>query len=274
MHTASKVVIGLGIVILLIGVILIFIGDSFEENVTDGIIYEDADGQITIEAVAENEGSRYIVHLINVKYVGGGTGGYNEAHGNNTWNLTTDDCDLVKSFSLNSEGNEMFYPECNYIQDDTVDEYIVIGRLCTTPIYGEEGWEIGHDGEGCRAGTYTWDTAGVNVMVYDIAALFDAIGAWFGKWMGIFGACCCGSIILIIGIIMAATMEDNNTNPYVQQTTTNTEQTPQASSAWDEQEDYIHRQKEDEEVPEKSDIAIPESEEKERRGEYKIPPSE
>ena len=91
--------------------------------------------------------------------------------------------------------------------------------------------------------------------------------------LGSFGACCCGSVILIIGIIMAATMEDNNANPYAQQTTTNTGQTPQASSGWDEQEDYIHRQKNEEEVPEKSDMAIPENkEERKRSGEYELPP--
>ena len=72
---------------------------------------------------------------------------------------------------------------------------------------------------------------------------------------------------------MAATMEDNNANPYAQQTTTNTGQTPQASSGWDEQEDYIHRQKDEEEVSEKSDLAIPEDkEESKRSGEYELPP--
>ena len=72
---------------------------------------------------------------------------------------------------------------------------------------------------------------------------------------------------------MAATLEDNNANPYAQQTTTDTEQTPQASSGGDEQEDYIHRQNDDEEVPEKSDMAIPEDkEETNRSGEYELPP--
>ena len=77
---------------------------------------------------------------------------------------------------------------------------------------------------------------------------------------------------------MAATMQDNNTNPYNQQQNTYTpsdnDNAPKSASGWDQQEDYIHREKDDEEIPEKSDIAIPESEEKERSGEYKIPPSE
>ena len=171
----------------------------------------------------------------------------------------------------------MFYPDCNYIQDDTVDKYIVIGHLCTTPIYNEEGWGMGSEGEGCKAGTYTWDTKGVNVMVYDILVFIDAIGSWFGKWVAIFGACCCGSVVLIIGIIMAATMDDGNANPYAQNTTT-TNQTsgemPKASSGWDEQKDYVYRENVENEIPEKSNMAIPESEEKKRSGEYKIPPSE
>ena len=58
-----------------------------------------------------------------------------------------------------------------------------------------------------------------------------------------------------------------------QQTTSNSEIIPEASSGWDNQEDYIHRQKEDEDVPEKSDMAIPEDkEETKRSGEYEVPP--
>ncbi len=279
MHTASKVVIGLGVLVLIIGIILFATtGDDFEDDIEEGIIYEGADGKIEIDNVAPNNGSQYIVHLVNVKFVGGSTGGYNDAHGNETWNLTNDDCNLVKSFSLKNDDTEMFYPQCNYIQDTTVDKYIVIGRLCNDVIYNEFGWEVGHEGEGCRAGTYTWDTNGEKIMVYDINALFGAFFSAILQGLGSFGACCCGSIILIIGIIMAATMEDNNKNPYNQQQSTYTPpdngNTPESASGWDQQEDYIHRENKNEEIPEKSDMAIPESEDEKRSGEYKIPPSE
>ena len=274
MHTAAKVTIGIGIVAIIIGIILLTTtGDDFDEDVEEGIVYEGADGKTKVENVEPNTGSKYWVHLVDAEFEGGGGGGYNEAHGNSTWNLTQSDCNLVRSFTLTYDDKQIFYPQCNYIEDSTEDKYIVIGRLCNTPVYDRYGWEVANEGEGCREGTYTWDTDGNKVMVYDVEAIFGAIIDIIMQALGSFGACCCGSVILIIGIIMAATMEDNNANPYAQQTTTSTEQTPQASSGWDEQEDYIHRQKDEEEVPEKSDMAIPEDkEERKRSGEYELPP--
>ena len=275
MNTAAKVVIGLGVLVLIIGIILFATtGDDFEDDIDEGIIYEGADGKTKVENVEPNTDSNYWVHLVDAEFEGGGGGGYNEAHGNSTWNLTQSDCDLVRSFTLTYGDNQIFYPQCNYIEDGTEDKYIVIGRLCNTPVYDRYGWQVGNEGEGCREGTYTWDTDGNKVMVYNVDALIGAFIQVFLQGLGSVGACCCGSIILIIGIIMAATMEDSNSNPYTQQTSSNSETIPPASSGWDNQEDYIHREKDEEEIPEKSDIAIPESEEKERRGEYKIPPSE
>ena len=275
MNTAAKIVIGLGVLVLIIGIILFATtGDDFEDDIDEGIIYEGADGKTKVENVEPNTDSNYWVHLVDAEFEGGGGGGYNEAHGNSTWNLTQSDCDLVRSFTLTYGDNQIFYPQCNYIEDGTEDKYIVIGRLCNTPVYDRYGWQVGNEGEGCREGTYTWDTDGNEVMVYNVDALIGAFIQVFLQGLGSVGACCCGSIILIIGIIMAATMEDSNSNPYTQQTSSNSETVPQASSGWDKQEDYIHREKDEEEIPEKSDIAIPESEEKERRGEYKIPPSE
>ena len=277
MNTAAKVTIGIGIVMIIIGIILFATtGDDFEDDIEEGIIYEGADGNIEIDNVAPNNGSQYIVHLVNVEFVGGSTGGYNGAHGNETWNLTDDDCNLVKNFSLKNGDTEMFYPQCNYIQDTTIDKYIVIGRLCNDVIYNEFGWEVGHEGEGCRAGTYTWDTNGENVMVYDFNAVIGAFFSAILQGLGSFGACCCGSVILIIGIIMAATMEDNSESQWVQETSyssSDSENTPKSSSGWDEQEDYIHREKKDEEIPEKSEIAVTEDKkEKKRSGEYELPP--
>ena len=275
MNTASKVVIGLGILIIVIGIIMLTTtGDDFDEDVEEGIVYEGADGKTEVENIEPNTGSKYWVYLVDREFEGGGGGGYNEAHGNSTWNLTKPDCDIVRSFTLTYDDNQIFYPQCNYIEDGTEDKYIVIGRLCNTPVYDKNGLEVGHKGEGCRAGTYTWDTDGNEVMVYDVDALFGAIIDIIMQGLGSFGACCCGSVILIIGIIMAATMEDSNSNPYGTQTASSSETIPQSSGGWDDKEDYIHRQKDDEEIPEKSDMAVTEEdkEEKERSGEYELPP--
>ena len=275
MNTGAKIVIGLGILIIIIGIIMVATGDSFEDNVEEGIIYEGADGNINVDNVEPNTGSKYVVHLVDVKYVGGGSGGYNEAHGNNTWNLTEADCDKIKSFSLKMEDTEMFYPQCNYIKDDVEDRYIIIGRLCNA-VYTDEYGTENHKGEGCRAGTYTWETNGNSIMVYDVEVLIGAIFEEFMKWFGSFGACCCGSIVLLIGILMAAFMEEGNSNPYVQQTggsDSNNQTIPQSSGGWEDQKDYIHREKE-EEIPDKSEMATTENKnaEKKRSGEYELPP--
>ena len=276
MNATAKVVIGIGIIVIIIGIILIATaGSGFDEKIEDGIIYEGADGEITIETENQNEGARYIVHLVDVKYVGGSTGGWNGAHGNNTWNLTEDDCDLVKTFRLNSDdGNQMFYPRCNYVEDGTVDEYIVIGRLCNDVIYNNQGMEIGYRGEGCSAGTYTWDTDGNKVMVYDFGAIIGAIFDIIMKGLGSFGACCCGSLILIIGIVLAFTMDDPK-EPAIN-TTTNTVNSEQqnvpekkGASSWDEREDYIHRTNDKTKIPENSEDK---PKEKKRSGEYDLPP--
>ena len=103
MNKVAIVVMILGALITVGGIALIFTGDSFEENIEEGIIYEGADGEISIDQVNPNNASKYVVHLVDIKYVGGTGGGYNKAHGNSTWNLTEADCDKVKSFSLGKE---------------------------------------------------------------------------------------------------------------------------------------------------------------------------
>ena len=267
----------IGFLLMAGGAILIFTGDSFEENVEEGIIYEGADGNITIDQVNPDSESKYYVHLVDVKYIGGGTGGFNEAHGNSTWNLTEADCDKVKAFSIkDNDNNEMFYPKCNYVEDGTEDNYIVVGHLCTT-LNGEytddEGtiWPI-WTGEGCRSGTYTWDTNGNVVMVYDVDALIGAIFEILAKGFGSFAACCCGVVVLIIGIILAFALQEEDTSQYYQSNTQTAGSTTSGAKGWDEQADYIHKEKEEEDVPEKSETATSEPEEKKRSGEYELPP--
>ena len=277
MNKISIIVMVIGFLLMAGGAILIFTGDSFEENVEEGIIYEGADGNITIDQVNPDSESKYYVHLVDVKYIGGGTGGYNEAHGNSTWNLTEADCDKVKAFSIkDNDNNEMFYPKCNYVEDGTKDNYIVVGHLCTT-LNGEytddEGtkWPI-WTGEGCRSGTYTWETNGNVIMVYDVEALVGAFFEILAKGFGSFAACCCGVVILIIGIILAFALQEEDTSQYYQSNTQTAGSTTSGAKGWDEQADYIHKEKEEEDVPEKSETATSEPEEKKRSGEYELPP--
>ena len=281
MHTAAKVTIGLGIIITLAGIYTLSnLGENTIETFEEGILYEGADGEmkITDRSNPDKETMGLYVHIQST-YEGGGEGGYNERHGNYTWNLTESDCNLIKTFTLthNGDDTQVFIPRCTYIEDDggsaQDDDWIVVGTLCTQKTAEDRNLV----GDGCRDGTYTWDTGGEVIMVYDLDKLIEGIfGAVFGA-LGSFGACCCGSIILIIGIILGATMDDPK-EPAINATmnTTNSDQsyTP-AASGWDQDKDYIHRNKEieKEDISEKSEMAVPESEGN-KSGEYKIPPPE
>lgn len=272
MNKVSIIVMVIGVIIIIAGIALIFTGDSFEENAEEGIIYKGADGEITLEQVGPNNSTKYYVHLVDAKYIGGKTGGYNDEHGNSTWNLTEEDCEKVKSFSLKMGDNEMFYPKCSYIGDDTADEYIVVGHLCNE-VTSYEDIEV-TKGDGCRAGTYTWNTNGNVIMVYDIDAFVGAILEIIMKGLGSFAACCCGVVVLIIGIILAFTLQDEDTSQYYQSNTHSSNSTVNETKGWDEQTDYIRKEKKEEEkeVADKSEIATPRSEEKKRSGEYELPP--
>ena len=271
------VVIGLGIIITLIGIIILSnLGEDTVETFEEGVLYEGADGEmkITDRSNPDKETMGVYVHIEST-YEGGGEGGYNERHGNYTWNLTESDCNLIRTFTLthNVDGTQVFIPRCNYIEDDggsaDDDDWIVVGTLCTTT------WN--QTGDGCPDGTYTWDTGGEVIMVYDLDKLIEGIfGALFAA-LGSFGACCCGVIVLIIGIILAFTMDDpetrytgDNQDSNLFNQGTAEEGGVKASSGWDEKEDYI-RKEETEEVEETKEEA-PETDQ--REGEYKIPPPE
>ncbi len=278
MNKIPMIVIGLGIIITLIGIIVL---SNLEEDATEtaeeGLLYEGADGEmkITGKSNPNEQGFGLYVHIEST-YEGGGEGGFNEERGNNTWDLTESDCDLVRTFTLthNEDGTQVFIPRCNYIEDDggsaDDDDWIAVGTLCTQQMAGDRN----RTGDGCPDGSYTWDTGGEVVMVYDIDKLIEGlIGAVIAA-LGSFGACCCGVIVLIIGIILAFTMDDPETryagdnqgsNLFNQGTA---ETGVKASSAWDEKEDYI-RKEETKEV-EETKKETPETDQ--REGEYKIPP--
>ena len=159
-------------------------------------------------------------------------------------------------------------PKCNFIEDDgeSKDEWIVVGTLCKQ--WNEDKIE----GEGCLDGTYTWDSKGNDVMVYDIKYLEEAFIEIILKLIGSFGACCCGIVILIGGIILAFTMDDPQTrymgdnqdsNLFNQDKTA----VSKSASKWDEKEDYIRKDKNEEESSEEEKPT-----EKKRSGEYEAPP--
>jgi hypothetical protein len=268
-------VIALGIIITLAGIIVL---SNLEEDATEtaeeGLLYEGADGEmeITGKSNPNEQGFGIYVHIKGT-YEGGGEGGYNEERGNNTWDLTEEDCDLVRTFTLthNEDGTQVFIPRCNYIEDDggsaDDDDWIAVGTLCTQQMAGDRN----RTGDGCPDGSYTWDTGGEVVMVYDIDKLIEGlIGAVIAA-LGSFGACCCGVGILLIGIILAFTMDDPQTymgdNPDSNLLNFDTQE-PRSASGWDEQEDYIRKDSTKEETKEEA----PETDQ--RKGDYKIPPPE
>ena len=269
-------VIALGIIITLIGIIVLSnLGEDTIETLEDGVLYEGADGEmkITDRSNPDKETMGVYVHIEST-YEGGGEGGYNERHGNYTWNLTESDCNLIRTFTLthNEEGTQVFIPRCNYIEDDggsaQDDDWIVVGTLCTTT------WN--QTGDGCPDGTYTWDTGGEVIMVYDLDKLIEGIfGALFAA-LGSFGACCCGVIVLIIGIILAFTMDDPETRYAEVNQDSNlfnqaaAETGIESKSGWDEKKEYIR--KDSTEDVEETKEESPETDQKE--GEYKIPPPE
>jgi hypothetical protein len=268
-------VIALGIIITLAGIIVL---SNLEEDATEtaeeGLLYEGADGEmeITGKSNPNEQGFGIYVHIKGT-YEGGGEGGYNEERGNNTWDLTEEDCDLVRTFTLthNEDGTQVFIPRCNYIEDDggsaDDDDWIAVGTLCTQQMAGDRN----RTGDGCPDGSYTWDTGGEVVMVYDIDKLIEGlIGAVIAA-LGSFGACCCGVGILLIGIILAFTMDDPQTymgdNPDSNLLNSDTQE-PRSASGWDEQEDYIRKDSTKDETKEEA----PETDQ--RKGDYKIPPPE
>ena len=252
-------VIALGIIITLAGIIIL---SNLEKNATEtaeeGLLYEGADGEmkITGKSNPNEQGFGIYVHIKGT-YEGGGEGGYNEERGNNTWDLTEEDCDLVRTFTLthNEDGTQVFIPRCNYIEDDggsaDDDDWIVVGTLCTQQTAGDRN----RTGEGCPDGTYTWDTGGVKIMVYDLDKLAEGIiGAILGA-LGSFGACCCGSIVLLGGIIMAFTMQEDDPNQWAaapgEDVSTHEPGTgwDDKESAWSEKKDYIRNDEKDGQNP-------------------------
>ena len=247
-----------GIVICLIGAVLFAVGGDGFGSLEESRQYEGRDGEMKLEGYA---GGGWLIVTMEGNYSNG-----KDVVIDGCASLKQEDCDLVKNFTLTGEDSqEYFIPTCDNREDTTEDGWIHIGVIC------DSDGKYSNQTKGCPDGTYTWDTNGTLINVWDGDELTEAvIGALLGLGSGFF-ACCCGVVILFVGIVLAFALQDDDPSKYYQQ---NNEagSTTSGAKGWDEQSDYIHKEKEEEDVPEKSETATSEPEEKKRSGEYELPP--
>ena len=250
-----------GIVVCLIGAGLFVSGGDKFGSFDESQQYEGKNGEMKLEGYA---GGGWLIVTMEGNYSNGKSviidGGAS---------LKQEDCDLVKNFTLTGENSEEYFiPTCDNRDDTTEDGWVHIGVIC------DSDGKYSNETKGCPDGTYTWDTNGTLINVWDGEAIIEGLEGLFAFGAGFF-ACCCGVVVLIIGIVLAFVLQEEDTSQYYQSNTGTSSSTNSGAKGWDEQTDYIHREKkEEEEVPEKSEIATPEdkNEEKKRSGEYELPP--
>ncbi len=265
MNKIGLVVAVVGVVICLIGAGLIIASLNSFDSIKDSKIYDGKGGEMKIEGYSEGG---WLIVTMEGNYKNGGSAIYEE--GRNV-TLTDEDCDLVRNFNLtNGDGENYFIPTCENSDDTTEDGWIHIGVIC------DSERKYGNEGKGCPDGTYTWDANGTLINVWDADQVEETL--WEGLTIGGSGllACCCGVIVLIIGIILAFVLQEEDTSQYYQSNTETGSSTNSGAKGWDEQADYIRKEKIEEDVPEKSEMATSETEEnkeeKKRSGEYELPP--
>lgn len=271
MNKIGLVIAVVGVVICLIGAALfVASGDSFSE-IEESQKYEGKDGEMKLEGYAE--GGWLIVTM---------EGNYTNERSaiiNGSASLTDEDCDLISNFTLTGEnGDEYFIPTCDNPDDTTEDGWVHIGVIC------DSKGRYSNQSKGCPDGNYTWDTNGTLINVWDGEQIIEGlISGLTALGSGLF-ACCCGVVVLILGIALAFLLQDDKDAQ--QYATQNTDHAllkndqedgfkPYEKSGWDEQEDYIRKEKkvdETEEVKEEESKPEEDSAEKKRSGEYELPP--
>ena len=254
MNKIGVIIAAFGIVICLISAGLIIASLESFSSLENSKIYDGEGGEMKIEGYADGG---WLIVTMKGKYADG-TGMVVDK----TANLTKEDCDLVTNFTLtNSEGDNYFTPHCEIDDDTTEDEWIHVGYLCR---------------KGCPDGAYTWDANNTLINVWDGDQVEETLWEGLTRGGAALFSCCCGVVILIIGIFLAFSLQEEDTKQYYQSNNQDTTSSSSGAKGWDERDDYIHKEIDDEEVPEKSEIATPESEdkkdEKQRSGEYKMPP--
>jgi len=263
MNKIGPVVAVVGVVICIISAVLFAMsGDKFGD-IEESQRYEGKGGEMKLEGYSEGG---WLIVTMEGNYTNGGSAIYEE--GRNV-TLTEEDCDLVRNFNLTKgDGENYFIPTCKNSDDTTEDGWIHIGVIC------DSERKYGNEGKGCPDGTYTWNTNGTLINVWDGEALIEGIiGGLAALGSGIV-ACCCGVVVLIFGIVLAFVLQEEDTSQYYQSNTETGSSTNSGAKGWDEQADYIHKDKKEDDVPEKSEMATSEDkkEEKKRSGEYELPP--
>ena len=199
------------------------------------LLYRGADSEMELEGW--NKYDNYLVVVMEGEYANGKSA---IAEGRSA-NLTTADCELVRNFTLeNTNGTNFFGTECVFDDDTEEDGKIHIGYICK---------------EGCPDGTYTWNTNGTKIEVYDVEGIIDDFFAAIIGFIASFGVCCCGSIVLLVGIIMAFTMQEEDPNQWATAPGESLS-TPEPGTSWDDKEsawsekkDYIRNDEKDGQNP-------------------------
>ena len=201
----------------------------------DYLLYKGADSEMELEGW--NKDDNYLVVVMEGEYADGKSA---IAEGRSA-NLTTADCELVRNFTLeNTNGTNFFGTECVFDDDTEEDGLIHVGYICK---------------EGCPDGTYTWNTNGTKIEVYDVEGIIGGFIAAIIGFVASFGVCCCGSIVLLGGIIMAFTMQEDDPNQWAAapggDVSTHEPGTgwDDKESAWSEKKDYIRNDEKDGQNP-------------------------
>ena len=224
-------------VLLVIGGVAIWLksGDTVEDLGEDYLLYKGADSEMELEGW--NKDDNYLVVVMEGEYANGKSA---IAEGRSA-NLTTADCELVRNFTLeNTTGTNFFGTECVFDDDTTEDGKIHIGYICK---------------EGCPDGTYTWNTNGTKIEVYDVEGIIDDFVAAIIGFVASFGVCCCGSIVLLVGIIMAFTMQEEDPEQWAAAPGESVSRPEPGTgwddkkSGWDEEKDYIRNDEKDGQNP-------------------------
>lgn len=217
----------IAIAVIVVGVLLVIggavlwksSGDELEGLADNNRLYEGADSAMELEGWDKND--NYLVVVIEGQYANGRS----SIPEGGSADLTTEDCNLVGDFTLkDSTGKNFFEPECMIEDDTTEDGLIHVGYICTKNLT-----------QGCPDGTYTWNTNGTEIRVYDVAGVIEDL---FGGLIGLaasFGAVCCGVIVLLVGIILAFTMQEDDPNQWAA-APGNSSSTPEPGTGWDDKE--------------------------------------
>ena len=192
MHTASKVVLGLGVIITIFGMVSMGLGGA-----EVGDLDIDFDGKELYSGEEggnfESQGRFYVIQVYAV--------GSNE----------TIDCDTFADqiTVTNQTSEEVFFKDCNADENDESDKTFL------GSVFG------GHPDNF----TIESSTGEVKVIAYGISG-DDAMQAFFGLASLISGIAmlCCGILFLIVGLIMSLTMKDSKQKDVTFQPVGQTEQ--------------------------------------------------